>query len=208
MTRKTDQKLTVEINPRPFDSRKCISARENKLFKYTLLLHAKKCSSNVPLKSKLLNDISPIKLPRAARIDPACQDENKAIPLPKISDQIEDFNPIVSNAAPSTLIKPALIEENIGILAQVRASWSEEELNLLFRKMLLNFRSSRDESSFLIKEGIFTGTYFKIKKDGQKLNLNIKNAQKKAISLLAANKMVLKERLKHHEIELGVFKFC
>lgn len=100
-----------------------------------------------------------------------------------------------------------LIEQHIGSIAQVAASKTEEEINRLIKKLTLSFTARKNESQFIIKNGLFRGTKFHLMTDEENLSLNVINASHQAKTLLRDYEGTLKNRLADHEITLSDLSF-
>lgn len=101
-----------------------------------------------------------------------------------------------------------LVEENMGVLAQVAASTqSVEDINRLIKKLALSFTAKKNEAHFSIDQGLFQGSSFHLIINERHLSLSVRDASNAAKSLLSNSEALLVSRLAHHEINLREMTF-
>jgi len=124
--------------------------------------------------------------------------------LQKKSLNSENLTPSLAYDQRASLVDT--INANIGALAQA-AICPIDDINRLIKKMTLSFSAKKNESSFYIKDGLFSGAYFILLSKEQDLSLIVSQVHSHAKALLRQKECLLATKLKKYEINLRSIQF-
>lgn len=111
-----------------------------------------------------------------------------------------------------TLGSPAIMERQLekdpNVIAQASiANGRADDINLLIKKLTLNFSAKNNEAKFSIANGVFEGTQFALITHDHDLILNVSEASSSAKALLVEHQDDLKNLLLDQEINLRDVRF-
>lgn len=118
--------------------------------------------------------------------------------LPRDADQSATQPLVGQSLSPTTAI-----DRDASVIAHAAvAAGRADDLNLLIKKLTLNFSATSDHASFSIATGIFQGAEFNLVNDDHNLSVHVRDASTLAQNLLIEHEDLLKDQLAKREINL------
>lgn len=168
-------------------------------------LEKKAMSKPIPSVKKLK---SPVKTPR---LQHKTLDQKAPIPIEGSENSMarlrfdEELN---HNSCKNFEALEKLIEKDPSVVVQASiGSGRVDDINLLIKKLTLNFAVTNREAKFSIPNGIFAGAHFALVTDNRNLTVKVCDASFRAKALLEENHLVLKNLLEKQEIILRDIRF-
>ncbi len=128
---------------------------------------------------------------------------------PELGEKLENipsrnFEPIAPlSSSNGQHHREVAVEKDPTIIAHTAiASGRADDINLLIKKLTLNFSAQHNEAQFTMTTGVFEGAHFSLHNDNRNLTLAVSNASPFAEFLLVENQSLLKETLARKEINL------
>jgi hypothetical protein len=125
------------------------------------------------------------------------KEQNNQIPAKEFAEQDKKAL-VIDNPQKTTSF-----DVELGIISQTRVSGAViDDINRLMKKMMMSFSAEKAESSFVMSDGLFEGTSFRLCFQNRDLDIEVKNADQKATMILSDHENYLRSRLLDHEIKL------